>query len=155
VLSINQALQQRTFRLIAHKRSATFFTSLCPLSAILTSKGDSNDTSCICWWAFQPFAKKRLLQHQDYVSKVQPFRPCGSMTMPCRFASLKNVLQICSRQVHVFSVLPSTIKDIKALRCACTCLYLHTGVHIGDGTSSRIVPQVQPRKKWWCASLKA
>ena len=120
--------------------------SLSPLSATLMSKGDTNDTS-ICSSPFQPFAKEgfRNVRSQDYFSKVQLFRSCSSsqhsnacICMPCRLASLKDVLQICSRQVRGFSALPSTSNNIKAFACTCLCQYVYTGVRSGDGTSSRI-----------------
>ena len=57
VLRINQALQQSISGLKEHKRSANVFTSLCAMSAILTSKCDTNDTSCI--WSF-PFQQVLL-----------------------------------------------------------------------------------------------
>ena len=43
-----------------YQRAPTIFTgtSLSPMSAKLTSKGDTNDTSCICSSPFQPFAKE-------------------------------------------------------------------------------------------------
>lgn len=104
------------------KRSATILTSLSPVSSILKSKADTNDT-CICSSPFQP---RRHPKRQDYLSKVQLFTHVAAVTVPCRLAFRKNVLQICARQVHGFSALPSTINNIKAFGFACTCLRLYS-----------------------------
>ena len=115
--------QLSSFRLTQRKRSATILTRLSPVSSILKSKGDTNDTSCICSSPFQP---RRHPKRQDYLSRVQLFIHVAALTMPYRLASRTNLLQICSRQVHGFSALPSTIKNSKAFGFACTCLRLYS-----------------------------
>ena len=117
--------QSNFSKLKEHKRSATIFGSLSPMSAILTSKGDTNDTSCICSWHFQPF-ERRFSKREDHR---------GSITMPC--ALQKNLLHICERHVdHGFSSMVPSTKHLGLPLHHCTPVYLYTGVP-GDDTSSK------------------